>query len=119
VTLHVLVPTTLRHVVVDDPLPAGLEAVNVALSTEAKAGQEPERDRLFTHRELRDDRVVLYAPTLKPGLYRRSYLARATTPGRFLAPAVRAEAMYQPEWAGSTAASTLSVVMPAAKEASK
>jgi uncharacterized protein YfaS (alpha-2-macroglobulin family) len=119
VTLHVLVPRELRHVVVDDPLPAGLEVVNVALSTEARGGEEPTRDPLFTHRDLRDDRVVLYAPRLAPGLYRRSYLARATTPGRFLSPPVRAEAMYQPQWAGSTAAKTLSVTPPVAQGAAK
>jgi hypothetical protein len=109
----------MEHVVVDDPLPAGLEAVNVALATEAKEGAEPGRDHLFTHRELRDDRVVLYARKLAPGLYRRTYLARATTPGRFGVPALRGEAMYRPEWSGSTAAATLTVAPPAGGVASR
>lgn len=110
VTLHIAVPREIEHAVVDDPLPSGLEAVNVALATEARSGAEPDRDSLFTHRELRDDRVILYAPRLRPGIYRHTYLARAATAGRFAAPAVRAKAMYEPERAGSGASGTLTVV---------
>jgi uncharacterized protein YfaS (alpha-2-macroglobulin family) len=119
VTLHIAVSGTLEHAVVDDPLPAGLEAVNLALSTEGSSDDPAPKDGLFTHRELRDDRVVLYAPKLRPGLYRRTYLARATTPGRFGAPSLRAEGMYRPEVAGSTAAGMLTVVPPAGGVAAK
>ena len=121
VTLHMMVPRKLEHAVIDDPLPAGLEAVNVALATEARASADGEEatDLLFTHRELRDDRVVLYAPMLKPGLYRRVYLARATTPGTFGAPSVRGEGMYHPEVFGSTPATELRIIAPVSGVAAK
>lgn len=37
-----------------------------------------------------------------PGEYEYAYMARATTPGIFLRPAGRVEAMYEPEVAGTT-----------------
>jgi uncharacterized protein YfaS (alpha-2-macroglobulin family) len=153
VTLHLVVPEVRQHVIVDDPLPAGLEAVNLALATEARATVRAKRERpapsegesegegersegeessegseeradeapigVFTHRELRDDRVVLYAPRLAPGLHRATYLARATVPGRFGAPAARAEAMYDPQFSGSTGARTFTVAAPAGGVASQ
>ena len=120
VTLHVVVPRELRHAVIDDPLPAGLESVNVNLATEAQThGAANGYDALFTHRELRDDRVVLYAPKLRAGLYRRTYLARATTPGRYGAPSARGEGMYAPEIFGSTPATLFTVVPPIGGVATK
>src|SRR5262249_11306249 len=112
VTLHVAVPETTAHVVLDDPLPGGLEPVNFSLKTSGSDGKPI--PSVFTHEELHDDRVSAYAAELAPGLYRHSYVARARTPGRFLAPAARAEAMYAPERAGSTAAETFVVRAPAA-----
>ena len=50
----------------------------------------------FDHREMRDDKVVYVATLLWPGTYSASYLARATTPGRFARPPAHAEEMYNP-----------------------
>jgi uncharacterized protein YfaS (alpha-2-macroglobulin family) len=113
VTLRLAVPATRRFVVVEDPLPAGLEPVNFAWANEAQAAAvtlaEP---AFFDHRELRDDRVVFAATQLEPGLYTYRYLARATTPGRYLAPPARAEEMYHPETFGRTGTRTFEVVGP-------
>ncbi|MHB1327578.1 MAG: alpha-2-macroglobulin family protein [Gemmatimonadales bacterium] len=122
VRLRVTVPSERSFVVLDDPLPAGLEAIDLSLrtvggiggpgQTEAadQAGQEGEAAAPrwsfgswdsgwwspFDHRELRDDRVVYAARLLWGGSYTASYLARATTPGTFIRPQAHAEEMYNP-----------------------
>jgi alpha-2-macroglobulin len=53
------------------------------------------------------DRVVTSFDKLEPGIYRVSYLARASSVGAFVVPPTRIEAMYSPEVFGRTAASTL------------
>lgn len=51
----------------------------------------------FNHTEKRDDRVVIFADRLPPGVHATSFVARATTPGTFVLPPVTAEEMYAPE----------------------
>ena len=112
-----------ERVVLDDPLPAGLEALDYDLDTTSKASRDasakqvdPKATWLGTtfrtatpRREVRDDRVVTYFDRIEPGMYRVSYLARASSVGTFVVPPTRIEAMYSPEVFGRTAASTLSV----------
>ncbi len=118
VTLRLTSPTERAYVVVDDALPAGLEALNGALSTTdgaaldaAGAGQ----DRYwgsFNHTELRDDRVLLFADRLDAGQHTYVYLARATTPGTYALPAASAEMMYRPEIRARTAGGAFVVRQP-------
>ena len=110
-----------RHfVAVIDPLPSGLEAVDTTLSTSARSqgaevgqasdqlegdddsealGDEDVSDwySVFNHVELRDDRLLLFADHLPPGVHSYSYVARATTAGTFVLPPAHAEGMYAPE----------------------
>jgi len=120
-------PEPREYVVIDDPLPAGFEAVNSAFLTTAVQHAVPdsepeshdeERDRRARgratrpsvfRRELRDDRVLFFVDHLPPGVYRYRYLARATTLGRFVVPPSRVEAMYAPEFFGRTAATEVIV----------
>jgi uncharacterized protein YfaS (alpha-2-macroglobulin family) len=93
-----------------DPLPAGLEILNPVLATTpldltggtADAAPRPGGwyGTWFEHQNLRDDRAEAYASILPAGDYNYSYLARATTPGSFVAPPTRAEEMYAPETFG-------------------
>jgi alpha-2-macroglobulin len=118
VRLRISVPVARYFVIVDDPLPAGLEAVDLSLRTAsavAGPGAQPrERDHEeeeptpwygrwdagwwtpFDHREIRDDRVVYSANLLWRGTYTATYIARATTPGTFIRPPVHSEEMYNP-----------------------
>ncbi len=112
-----------ERVVLDDPLPAGLEALDYDLDTTSKASRDRESKPMdpktawlgttfrtaTSRREVRDDRVVTYFDKLEPGMYRVRYLARATSVGAFVVPPTRIEAMYSPEVYGRTAASTLTV----------
>ncbi len=132
VRLRVKVPATRHFVVLDDALPAGLEAIDLTLRTEGEPGvglTEPElaaeqtTDETadtgpgyhwyygswdsgwwspFDHKEMRDDRVVYSATILWKGTYTATYIARATTPGTFVRPPAHAEEMYNPAVHGRT-----------------
>src|SRR5690606_37072982 len=131
VRLRVTVPAERSFVVLDDPLPAGLEVVDLSLRTvspfsggEAEflagagygAAGEGDGGRAawsygrwdaglwspFDHKELRDDRVIYPATVLWPGTHSATYLARATTAGTYLYPPARAEEMYNPGVNGRT-----------------
>lgn len=125
VTLRITSPTERSYVVVDDGLPAGLEALNAAFETanrealeNAEAG-ESDWWGSFNHTEIRDDRVLLFADYLRAGEHTYTYVARATTPGAFVHPAVRAEMMYRPEVNGRTGTGQLTVHAPGATLARK
>ncbi len=114
VELNVLVPARRRFVVVDDPLPAGLEAIDLSLTT----AQGSLRKLLLPtagyaqawHRtEYRDDRVLFFVDDMPPGVYQYRYLARATTRGTFIVPPTMAKEMYQEEVYGRTGATRVSV----------
>jgi hypothetical protein len=88
-----------RFVVLDDPLPAGLEAIDSRLATGSRlvTGTGLASVSRSDHRELRDDRVLHFVNVLPPGTHRFGYLARVSTPGTFVWPSARAEEMYTPE----------------------
>ncbi|HEU4880592.1 MAG TPA: hypothetical protein VFT45_00065, partial [Longimicrobium sp.] len=124
VRLRITCPEERQMVILDDPLPAGLEAVDLSLRTISpfpagafEEGSEGDGDDLFgesltsawafgswdsgmwsafDHREIRDDRVVYFARQLWRGTYAATYLARATTAGRFTMAPAHAEEMYNP-----------------------
>jgi alpha-2-macroglobulin len=115
VVLTVRLPESRTFVAVTDALAGGFEAVDTTLAT-AAPDAEAAGDHMsggwwdrFDRIERYDDRVDLFATSLKAGEHTVSYLARATTPGTFLAAGTRAEAMYEPEVAGRTAATTITV----------
>ncbi len=117
VELKLITPQGRAFVVVDDPLPAGLEAVNVSLQT--ASAEAAQLDQIgagqgswwgsFSHVELHDDRVVLYADYLRPGVHTYTYLARATTIGDFGLPSTYAGQMYEPEVFGTLAGRRVTV----------
>lgn len=122
VRLRIVVPSRRYFVAVDDPLPAGLEAVDLALRTSASSALSGKAQNkiydfhsfyaffAFSHQEKRDDRVVLFSDRLPSGVYEYTYLARATTLGTFVVPPLRAEEMYHPEVFGRNGTQTVEVV---------
>jgi uncharacterized protein YfaS (alpha-2-macroglobulin family) len=95
------------HVALVDPLPAGLEIVNPALAVSGDLPQDPNAPDYrygwwwwgpwYEHQNMRDERAEAFASLLWEGVYRYSYVARATTPGTFAVPPAKAEEMYAPE----------------------
>ena len=51
-------------------------------------------------RYMRDERLEAFSTLLWEGVYDYNYIARATTPGTFVAPPTKAEEMYAPETFG-------------------
>ena len=130
VRLRVTVPADRQFVAVEDPLPAGLEPVDLSLRTSAtlqpfvtpeseQARLDGDRDRdgprwqswlygrwddgwwsPWDHKALHDDKVVYFARMLWTGSYTASYVARATTAGTFVRPPAHAEEMYNPALRG-------------------
>lgn len=132
VRLRVTVPADREFVALEDPLPAGLEPVNVGLLTNGLAafspapnddpGGDADRDDAnpfwqswlyggwdahgwspWEYKELHDDRVSYFTRMLWTGSYTTSYVARATTAGSFVAPPAYAEEMYNPALQGRSA----------------
>ncbi len=95
-------------VVIEDPLPGGLEAVDLDLGLGGAWLRRVDPGR-FTRRELGDGRVTYFIDHLPAGVTRLRYLARATTIGRFVRPPLHVEEMYAPEVFGQTAADVVTV----------
>ncbi len=117
-------------VVLDDPIPGGMEPVNRDLATasltDVEKGELPlpegsygeqfqELQRLsssrwaFYHRELRHEAALFYSEILPAGRYHLTYVAQAIAPGTFTALPPRAEEMYNPEVFGKGRATALKV----------
>jgi uncharacterized protein YfaS (alpha-2-macroglobulin family) len=129
VDLYVSLPAPRYFVVVDDPVPGGLEPVNRDLATasevDANATEGYGKDSLwftddeweeyggwasFYHKELRHHAAIFYSDYLSPGNYHLSYVAQAIAPGKFSVMATHAEEMYDPEVFGKGIPAILKVV---------
>jgi alpha-2-macroglobulin len=131
VDLYVSLPAERYFVVLDDPVPGGLEPVNRHLATasqqDAAAGeaedypqgsywgsfsgwQEDVASRWsFYHREFRHNAVRFYSERLAAGRYHLSYSAQAISPGEFQVLPVHAEEMYAPDVYGNGMAQRLKI----------
>jgi uncharacterized protein YfaS (alpha-2-macroglobulin family) len=110
VKLTIIAPHSLYYVVVEDPFPAGAEAVDVSLKTSSVVGEAPTLDRIndpwswygwgwwwFSHSELRDEKAVLFATYLPAGTYEYTYLIRPGLAGEYKVLPTTAYEMYFPE----------------------
>lgn len=107
VRITVVAPEERHYVIIEDRLPAGLEAVNESLkNSSVLSAQQPgmkdkgNRELYFEHKEYHDDRTTLFADYLSPGVYEVTYRVRATTPGRYHYPPAQAYQMYLPDVSG-------------------
>jgi uncharacterized protein YfaS (alpha-2-macroglobulin family) len=109
VGLRVIVDHSVDRLVIEDPLPAGFEAVDGSFRTALQA-VVPQTDSWdIDAKQIYRDRVVAYAQHLGPGVYDVHYLVRSVTPGRFAWPGARAYLQAAPEEFGRSAGSTLEV----------
>ncbi len=102
VTLEVLLPQQdARYLVIEDQLPAILEAVNTDFASQAatgNAGRTSQDDWSVSHSEIRADRAMFFFDRTWRGGGRQkiSYLARCTMEGKAVAPPAKVESMYDP-----------------------
>jgi alpha-2-macroglobulin len=113
VTLTVNSKDPARYVMISDPLPAGLKALDersltIAGLQDATDGFEEWRF-WYSGREFRDDRVDLYAYYLDKSTQVMRYVLRAQTPGVFTALPTHAFLMYDPDVTGLEKATVLTV----------
>ncbi len=108
VRLQIAVPNTLRYVVIEDFFPAGAEAVNPDLAISPQRGAMPGGQHIdpreqgwgwwfFDHIEFHDERAVIYASMLPPGIYEYVYVIRPSIAGEFNVIPPVAQALYFPE----------------------
>jgi len=113
VKLTIVAPSDLYYVVVEDPLPAGGEAIDTRLATTSLLDQKPVLQRQssnpmwynfyrrwwswYSRSEMRDEKVVLFADYLPKGVYEYTYTFRATLPGEYRVIPTVASEMYFPE----------------------
>ncbi len=98
-----------HYLVLDDPLPGGLVAINSALANEEPVELTNDDDRfnywdsegfyrlIPNHFEFRDDRVLVFRDDLWNQQFQYSYYARAVCAGKFRIPPTKVQLMYHPE----------------------
>ncbi len=108
VKVTLIAPRDLYYVVLEDPLPAGTEAVDTSLLTTSAVGQPPQLDQAdplyygwgwwwFSNTDLRDEKVVLFATWLPKGTYEYTYTLHASMPGVYKVIPTSAYEFYFPE----------------------
>jgi hypothetical protein len=115
VDLTIIAPHDLYYIVVEDPLPAGAEAIDTGLATTSMLAASPNLQPRYSdsgeavypyywwwwnwydRSELRDEKVVLFADYLYRGTYEYSYTMRATLPGEYKVIPTVANEFYFPE----------------------
>lgn len=99
-----------RYLLVEDPLPAGVETI----ADDSLYPLERSRERPWGARqEFRDDRAVFFQDGLPGGRQEFWYLVKVVTPGVFRALPAQVTPMYVPGVSASTAALTVTVAAPA------
>jgi uncharacterized protein YfaS (alpha-2-macroglobulin family) len=130
VDLFVSIPTARNFVVVNDPVPGGLEPVSRDLATASAVDADKGRFQhaggswwfrysdwssygvsrwSFYHQELRHDSARFYSEYLPAGNYHLSYTAQAISPGDFIVMPVHVEEMYDPDIFGKGVPASLQV----------
>jgi hypothetical protein len=113
VELNIRCDQGVTFVAIEDPIPAGCEAVDQEvvsgdqeLSYKISQCSGPEYP---DYREFRDSRVRYFYNDMPAGEYKIRYLLKPTTSGKFFWPAPKAEAMYYPEISGRGTARMVTV----------
>jgi uncharacterized protein YfaS (alpha-2-macroglobulin family) len=120
VSITIIAPTNLHYVMIQDPFPAGADAVNPNLNTSSVVGTQPtlSRDRplsrgwgwwWFSNIEMRDEKVVLYATYLPRGTYQFNYVIYPGLAGEYNVIPTTGQEFYFPEVYGRTEGSLFTI----------
>jgi alpha-2-macroglobulin len=109
VGVEVITDHPVDHLVITDPLPAGLEAVDTTFQTNSAYFQSRGDSWQLNYQKVYKDRVVACGDRLDAGVYVMNYLVRAVTPGVFQWPGVEAHLQYTPEEFGRSSSAMLQV----------
>ncbi len=123
VELTIIAPNDLHYLQVEDPLPAGGEAIDTTLATASQLDEGPSLKQniepgarrwwwywgWWSRSEMRDDRVALFATFLSKGAYTYSYTMRIISAGKFNVIPAFASLQYFPEVFGRSDGALLTV----------
>ncbi len=109
VELQIVTDHDVDRVVIADPLPAGLEAVDTSFATTSPALPVPATSWAIGDQQIFTDHIEAYADHLSAGIYRLHYLARSVTPGTFAWPGATAHLVDRPDEFGRSAGSLVTV----------
>ncbi|MFC1855969.1 hypothetical protein ACFL2A_05455 [Thermodesulfobacteriota bacterium] len=113
-----------RYIVIDDPLPAGLVAINSALKSEEPVPNENPDEEYYWYRywssdgyynfrpnffEMRDDRVLAFRDYSWRGRFKYTYYARAIVEGDYIIPSTKVQLMYDHSVRGYSPQSSLRI----------
>src|SRR3546814_15557554 len=93
----------MTYIVINDPVPAGLEPVNPDLATASglaageMASASPSYPYPFYYRALRSDAVRFFADGIDAGHYKLAWIAQAVATGEFAVTETHAERMRSEE----------------------
>lgn len=105
VELEIAADTSYAFLAIEDPKPAGCEAIDVQSGYDTQEG-------FTTYREMRDEKVVFFVGGVDEGRHLLRYRLRAEVPGRFHALPTQFYAMYTPELRANAAEHVLNIVDP-------
>jgi alpha-2-macroglobulin len=118
--LTIIVPEPVYYVNIEDPLPAGAEAIDPNLATSERIGVRPSFERVdqargwgwwwFSNIEFRDEKVVLSTSYLPAGVYEFVYNVRLTTVGVYNVIPPTGQEFYFPEVYGRGAGMLFTVL---------
>ena len=106
VVLHVQVAKDADYILIEDPFPAGTQAIDRDRGYDIKgiALRVPQ-----VHREFGDQRAAFFVPHASRGEMTLAYLLRATLPGDYNVMPARVMPMYDPQFAGNSSNTTIKV----------
>jgi hypothetical protein len=120
VTVTIVAPTNLYHVLVEAPIPAGVEPIDLRLATTSNQFGGPTLEPVNQEQrwwyfwtpsyiDIRDDKVALFATELPAGAYEYTFQVRASLPGEYRVLPAYGEMMYFNEVWGRSAGALFTV----------
>jgi uncharacterized protein YfaS (alpha-2-macroglobulin family) len=107
--LEIITDRPVNQVVINDPIPAGLEAVDTSFQTATKYYQAQQDSWEINYQQIHRDKVTAYADHFDSGVYSLHYLVRSVIPGFFEWSGAEVHLQYAPEEFGRTASSRLEI----------
>lgn len=107
VELQIITDHDVDRVVISDPIPAGMQAVDTSFATTSQALPLPGSSWAIGDQQIFTDHIEAYADHLSAGIYRLHYLVRSVTPGTFAWPGGNAHLADRPDEFGRSAASVV------------
>ena len=107
--LEIITDHPINHLIINDPLPAGLEAIDSNFQTSGSYFQQQEDSWQINYQQIYKDKVVAYGDRLEAGVYNLHYLVRSVTLGTFDWPGAEVHLQYAPEEFGRSASTKLEI----------